>query len=69
MLLALSQVSYEGRNILLKLRQVQSDVILVELRFFIVLLVAGYIELEITVLELGYHRPAIVSDAAHLLLN
>ena len=69
MLLALSQVSYEGRNILLKLRQVQSDVILVELRFFIVLLVAGYIELEITVLELGYHRPTIVSDAAHLLLN
>ena len=55
MLLTLSQVSYEGRNILLKLRQVQSDVILVELRFFIVLLVAGYIELEITVLELGNH--------------
>ena len=55
MLLTLRQVCYEGRNVLLKLSQVQSDVILVKLSAIIVLLVAGHVEFEITVLELGNH--------------
>ena len=69
MLLTLGQVGNEGRNVLFELCQIQSHVILVELRVFIVLLVVGHIECETAVVELGDHGPAVVSNAGHLVLN
>ena len=68
-LLALGQVSDEGRDVFLELGEVHGDIVLVELRILVVLLVAGHCKLESGVAELGDHGPDIVANSDHLVLN
>ena len=68
-LLALGQVSDEGRDVFLELGEVHGDIVLVELRILVVLLVAGHCKLESGVAELGDHRPDVVANSNHLVLN
>ena len=68
-LLTLSEVGDEGRDVLLELGQVHGHIVLVELRVLVVLLMAGDGELESAIVELGNHGPAVVTDADHLVLD
>ena len=69
MLLTLSKEGDECRDILFELCQVHGNVVLVELSIVVVLLVARNGERESAVVEFGDHRPAVITDVSHLLLD
>ena len=68
-LLTLGQVSDEAGDVFLELCQVHGHVVLIELGFFVVLLVTGDGKLESGLAELGDHGPDKVTDPDHLVLD
>ena len=68
-LLTLGQVSDEAGDVFLELCQVHGHVVLIELGFFVVLLVTGDGKLESGITELRDHGPDKVTDPDHLVLD